>query len=354
MTADAVGGVWQYAIDLARALAPLGTETVLALLGPAPDAAQRRAAEAVPGLRLIETGLPLDWLAEDEDAVRASGAAVAMLAVREGADLIQLNQPALAATPMPAPTIAVLHSCVATWWQAAGEGAMPGAFAWQTRLVAEGLARASVVVCPTQAFADAATRTYALRRSPMVIHNGRAPAVVAAAPMRDFAFTAGRLWDGGKDVATLDRAAGMLGVPFEAAGPLAAPNGDRVEIAHLTTLGRLDDDAVAARLAERPVFVSAARYEPFGLAVLEAAQAGCALVLSDIPTFRELWDGAADFVASGDVAGFAAATAALIADRHRRIAQGEAAQVRARDYTPDRMAAAMAAIHAPLMQRVAA
>jgi glycosyltransferase involved in cell wall biosynthesis len=53
---------------------------------------------------------------------------------------------------------------------------------------------------------------------------------------------------------------------------------------------------VAERLAERPVFVSASRYEPFGLAVLEAARAGCALLLSDIPTFRELWAGAAAFV----------------------------------------------------------
>ena len=35
MTADRVGGVWQYATDLARALAPLGVETVVAVLGPA-------------------------------------------------------------------------------------------------------------------------------------------------------------------------------------------------------------------------------------------------------------------------------------------------------------------------------
>ena len=50
-------------------------------------------------------------------------------------------------------------------------------------------------------------------------------------------------------------------------------------------------------MARTAVFVSPALYEPFGLAVLEAAQAGCALVLSDIPTFRELWDGVALFVA---------------------------------------------------------
>ena len=52
--------------------------------------------------------------------------------------------------------------------------------------------------------------------------------------------------------------------------------------------------------AKASVFASVSRYEPFGLAVLEAAQAGCALVLSDIPTFRELWDGAALFVPPED------------------------------------------------------
>jgi glycogen synthase len=54
------------------------------------------------------------------------------------------------------------------------------------------------------------------------------------------------------------------------------------------------------------VFASPARYEPFGLAVLEAAQAGAALVLSDIPTFRELWDGAAVFLDPDDAESWAA------------------------------------------------
>ena len=60
------------------------------------------------------------------------------------------------------------------------------------------------------------------------------------------------------------------------------------------------DLGISEQLGARPIFVSVARYEPFGLAVLEAAQAGCALVLSDIPTFRELWGGAALFVPAND------------------------------------------------------
>jgi glycosyltransferase involved in cell wall biosynthesis len=48
------------------------------------------------------------------------------------------------------------------------------------------------------------------------------------------------------------------------------------------------------------MLVSPAVYEPFGLTVLEAATAGCALVLSDTPSFRELWEGAALFVDARD------------------------------------------------------
>jgi glycogen synthase len=84
------------------------------------------------------------------------------------------------------------------------------------------------------------------------------------------------------------------------------------------------------------VFASAARYEPFGLAVLEAAMHGAALVLADITTFRELWHDAALFVPADDAAGFAAAFDRLAAElplrRHLAARAGE----RARQFTPGR------------------
>ena len=96
MTADAVGGVWQYATELAAGLSKHGIETLLAVFGPQPTAAQRGAAALLPGTRLIETGLPLDWLS---DAASAQAAAVALadIARSESVDLIHLNSPALAA-----------------------------------------------------------------------------------------------------------------------------------------------------------------------------------------------------------------------------------------------------------------
>ncbi|WP_294191166.1 glycosyltransferase family 4 protein [uncultured Sphingomonas sp.] len=344
MTADAVGGVWQYALELAAALRPLGVEAHLAVLGPTLSTAQRDRAEGL-GIGVTETGLPLDWLARDATEVRRTGDALARTAALHGADVVQVNQPAFALADYAMPVVAVAHSCVASWWDAVEHGPLPADLAWQAALTGDGLARADVSVCPSAALADTLARLYALPRRPRVVHNGRT-AVASAGALADTVFTAGRLWDRGKDVATLDRAAAQVALPFEAAGPLVGPNGEQVAFAHLHTLGMLSDGDVAARLATRPIFASAARYEPFGLAVLEAASAGCALVLSDIPTFRELWDGAARFVGVGDDAGFALAIEALAADPVGRHEAGERARVRAARYTPAANARGMAAIYA--------
>ena len=104
-------------------------------------------------------------------------------------------------------------------------------------------------------------------------------------------------------------------------------------------------EAMRRILAQRPVFASAARYEPFGLAVLEAAQAGQALVLSDIPTFRELWDGAALFVS--DEAGLVPALRRAL-DAPEGLAA--AARERARRYTADAMADTTLALHGAVLE----
>jgi glycosyltransferase involved in cell wall biosynthesis len=352
LTADAVGGVWQYSLDLAHGLAQRGVETTIAVLGPSPTAAQQAEAIRIPRLRLIDTGLPLDWLAPSADEVRRSGERIAALAVRLGADLVQLHAPALAAEArFSVPIVGVNHSCLASWWDAVVGGSPSGDFAWRAELAGRGLGAADVAVAPTEAFAEMTQRANRLKRRPVAVHNGRSPLLLPAAARHDFAFTAGRLWDRGKNVATLDRAAALLPVPLYAAGATAGPGGERIALANASPLGVLETAELAHWLAPRPVFVSAARYEPFGLAVLEAAAAGCPLVLSDIPTFRELWDGAAVFVEPSDAEGFAAAIGEIVGDDSVRTSKGGAAQERAARYTPAATASAMAAIYARLTGR---
>ena len=359
MTADAAGGVWTYALDLAGGLAARGVTTTLAVLGPAPTGAQRARAEAVPGLQLRLTDLPLDWLAEGPEPVLAAAGALAAMAREAGADLVHLNSPAHAAgADFPVPVVAVSHSCTATWWDAVRGGDLPEDFAWRAELLRRGLLAADAVVTPSHAFAEATARRYALPRRPVPVHNGRKPLTAPGAgpEMPDlFALTAGRLWDSGKGLEALDRVAARMDLPVFAAGPIDGPDGTRAQLRHIRPLGNLGEPALASLLARGPIYVSLALYEPFGLAVTEAAQAGCPLVLSDIPTFRELWDGAALFVPPRDEAAAAAAIARLAASPGDRVRLGSAAKARAARYTVEAMTDATLAVYrGVLMQGTAA
>jgi len=344
MTADAVGGVWTYATELAAALPAQGFEVVLAVVGPAPQPHAFRAAAQLPGVQVIDTGLPLDWLA-DAAGTRRTASDLADLAARLGVDLVHLNSPALAGmAEWPAPVLGVAHGCLAAWWDAVHPGEpLPGDMAWHRRTMEQGLAACARVIAPTAAFARQLQALYALAERPGVVHNGRSwPDLRQPSPPAPFVLTAGRLWDEAKNTALLDDVAGRVSARFEAAGPQAGPGGQRAELRSLVALGNLAPADLWRRMAERPIFVSAARFEPFGLAVLEAAACGCALVLADIPPFRELWDGAAEFAAPGDATDLARRIDWLMTHPRQRLALGERGRRRAAHFSVARMAAAMA------------
>ena len=305
LTTDAVGGVWRYTLDLARGMR---TPPTIVVLGPPPSTAQRKEAA---GLRLIETGLPLDWTAETPVDLAATATQLRRLVEREGASSVHLHAPALAGTQRwSLPVIAVAHSCVATWWAAVRTGPLPYDLAWRADATRRGLYTVDAVIAPTKAHADATTRAYGFPKI-TVIHNG-APPLHSLPPLppgegggkglptnpspKPHLLTAGRLWDDAKNATALNQAAPHLDAPIHAAGPLTGPNGAQAHLPNLHLLGTLTPEAMRRAYAEAPVFASLARYEPFGLSVLEAAQSGCRLVLSDIPSFRELWDGVARFV----------------------------------------------------------
>jgi glycosyltransferase involved in cell wall biosynthesis len=352
MTVDVVGGVWRYALDLVTRYAGSGMATTLAILGPSPSPEQRREAAAIADLTIVDTALPLDWMCCGETDVDKAAAVIAALARDSNAGIVQLNGSPLAGkTAFSVPVIAVHHSCLSTWWASVKHGSLPAEWCWHREVVQRHLAAADVVVAPSAAFAGLISSVYDHAIAPVIVRNGRAAATV---PLINFAaapgiFTAGRLWDEAKDIITLDRAAKRLATPVFAAGPTRGPNGAQVKCENVQLIGTLGEAEMRGWLARRPIFVSTAVYEPFGLAVLEAAQAGCALVLADIPTFRELWQDAALFVAVRDEIAVSDTVTRLLRDSSLRQALGEAARQRARFYDLDTAAAAMAALYFDLV-----
>jgi glycosyltransferase involved in cell wall biosynthesis len=350
LTADAVGGVWRYALELAAGFAARGTETVLAVMGPPPTDARRAEVRGIA--RLIETGLPLDWTAENEHALSRAARELSALVSRTGADLVQLHAPAFAGlTRWPVPVVSVAHSCLGTWWRAVRGTDPPDDFAWRVAATASGLRASDAVIAPSHAFAAALRATYGDDVAITVVHNGRQAPPEPRASRELAVLTVGRLWDDGKGAVTLDRAASRLHVPVYAAGPTEGPNNVAVQFENLRLLGELDEAALRARYAATAVFASPALYEPFGLGVLEAAQSGMALVLSDIPSFRELWDGAATFIAPGADDELLLGLTRLLDDPALTARYGALARERARSYTIGAMVEGTMAVHRAVLRR---
>jgi glycosyltransferase involved in cell wall biosynthesis len=338
MTADAVGGVWQYALQLAEALGTAGADTLLAVTGPAPDAAQRAAAEAVPGLRLVHAPHPLDWMEDGQADLAAADDWVAGLACDFAPDLVHLNGCSAIPWAADAPLVLVLHSCVTTWFRAVLDEDPPAAWDGYRARIAEALARADTAVTPTDAYARAVAAAYGVP-APRAIHNARSPRDFAAGRKRACVLGAGRVWDPAKNLAALDRAATRVAWPVCLAGDAVGPDGGQARLdGAARALGRQDAAQMRGLLAQAAVFCAPARYEPFGLTVLEAALSDCALVLADIPTFRELWDGAAIFVKPEAEAGLADALTQLAEQPDLLRRHATAARRRARRYAPDLMA----------------
>ncbi|MHB2167212.1 glycosyltransferase family 4 protein [Alsobacter sp. R-9] len=342
MTCDAVGGVWTYARRLADALAELGVETVLTGFGPRPDG--EPLSDRAPTREIVWTNLPLAWMEGPADVRYRVRSELERLACARGIELLHLNQPSDAADPVASlPTIVVSHSCLATWWDAVRGGAPPPD--WRQRIAcdAAGLSRADAIVAPSASHARAVVAAYGIT-APRVVPNAVDPAPVGAVEKDLVVLAAARWWDDGKNAATLDAAAGRSKVPVVMAGPTTFA-AQETRLAHATRFGACAHHELRALMAQAAIFCSPSLYEPFGLTALEAAQAGCALVLSDIPTYREIWDGAAMFVPPRDAAGFARAFDALAADPADRRRLGVAAAERVRRFTPEAQARAMLAVY---------
>jgi glycosyltransferase involved in cell wall biosynthesis len=335
MTLDAVGGVWRYAIDLARELGESGIACMLVGLGPAPTEAQRQECRGLRDVTLTWASQPLDWMVEDESALHEVGPALLSIARDWDADLLHLNLPSQAAAITDrVPIVVAAHSCIATWWMSVKGDALPPAWCWQQPLNRRGLRRADAVMVPTASHGDALVRAYGPVERLVVVPNSTG--MDGAAPKEPIVLAAGRWWDEGKNAHTLDEAAALSRWPVVMLGSLAGPNGQSRSLRHAVFGGELPHEATRGYMRRAAIFVSAALYEPFGLAVLEAAASGAALILSDIPTYRELWDEAALFVASRDAKGFAAAINDLVDNASLRDLLGKCARGRAAAFTVER------------------
>src|ERR1044072_4310129 len=160
MTADTVGGVWTYAMDLADHLARRGVQASLATMGARPSDMQRRQAASVPGLLLFESDFKLEWMDDPWDDVARAGEWLLDLERALRPDVVHLNGYCHGALPWRAPSIVVGHSCVLSWWEAVKGEQAPRRYARYRREVTRGIRAANRLSAPTRAMLNSLRRHY--------------------------------------------------------------------------------------------------------------------------------------------------------------------------------------------------
>ena len=354
MTADTVGGVWTYALELARALEKENIEVALATMGAPLSPKQAAEAQKISNIEIFESNFKLEWMDDAWGDVEAAGEWLLNLERHLQPDVVHLNGYAHGSLHWNAPTIVVGHSCVLSWWRAVkGENAPANWNLYREKII-RGLHSADCVIAPTRAMLAALEENYGVLANKRVVPNGRDASFFAPAAKENFVLTAGRLWDEAKNVAALCRIAPRLDWKIYIAGEEKHPaNGSEVEtnFENVQPLGKLSSEEIADWFARAAIYALPARYEPFGLSALEAALSGCALVLGDIPSLRETWQDAAVFVSPDDEDALKEAIEELMNDEHARKEFAKRARARALQFTPERMKQGYLEIYAELVKK---
>jgi len=345
VTADTVGGVWTYTRELVSGLVSKGFEVVLVSFGNIPSAEQTQWMQGLPGLDFRPTAFKLEWMQDCEEDLRASAEYLEAVADETRPDLLHLSQFYYGGLKCDAPRVVVAHSDVVSWWVAV-HGCEPPDSAWirsYRRIVQHGITSATAVVAPSHWMLNQIGRYYAQPTQASVIYNGRTPSLFCSSQTKDkLITTVGRLWDAGKNAALLLKE--KMPWPVCVVGPDKQPGAEADSLGqHKSRLGvqfvsEQNEEQLSELLSRTAIYAAVSRYEPFGLAPVEAALSGCAIVASDIESFREIWGNAAVFFRNHDPAGLRDAVTRLAEDPvFRQICSRRAYDHARRWFTAERM-----------------
>ena len=346
VTADTLGGVWTYTRELVTGLSQRGVGVTLVSFGEIPTPAQ---SEWLDGLRNVDyraTAFRLEWMQKAREDLQASSKFLKQVIAETKPDLLHLSQYGYGALDCGIPKVIVAHSDVVTWW-AAVHSDLPRESEWIHRyreIVTQGLAGADSVVAPSHWMLNALRECYGSLQNGTVIYNGRNPGLFNPhVSKEDLVVSIGRAWDKGKQISLLSEARHMT--PVWIAGAEKHPDPAFQDGSQRPDRGRgvrfigLQSEAQIRHLfARASVYAATSQYEPFGLAPVEAAFSRCALIMNDIPSFRELWGETACYFQRNSAVDLASKIRELQHDRELRLTYANLAYRRAKQrFTAERM-----------------
>ena len=296
LTTDTVGGVWTFTQELATGLLERGCTVRLVSFGRAPSPAQQGQCDNLARrfsrrFSYLASDIPLEWM-DENGRVQEQGSQLLQREVALFApDLLHCNQFCFGALRSPVPRIVTAHSDVLSWATACRNAPLPPSPWLQryTAMVQAGLLAANAVAAPTQWMLNALAENFAIPRIAQVIPNGRFVAPQPDTTRTLQAVTAGRLWDEAKGIDVLADVESPIAIAI--AGDTRDDH--EAQWTSFRWMGQLSEQEMIALLRSSAVYICLSKYEPFGLAPLEAALCGCAVLARDIPSLREVWGASA-------------------------------------------------------------
>src|SRR5579871_574109 len=353
VTGDTLSGSWTYTRELVTGLVTRGVRVTLVSFGEVPLPSQTSWMDHLHGLDYRPTAFRMEWMLEaDEDLTESS--AFLMALVRElRPDILHLNQFRHGNLPIDVPRVVMAYSDLLTWREAvpphrrSSVAAERHAVSRYQDSVVRGIAGANAIIAPSRWMLDRISACYRRPQRGEVIYPGRNPIFFNPyVTKEDSVLAVGRLVDASKQVSLLTQHAHPLPVCIVGAEqtvptpriPIRADVKVALEETSVAIRGPQTDAQLRALYSRAAIFAATSRYEPLGLATLEAAFSRCAIVANDIPSYREMWGDAALYFQTNDAASLAESIRHLNEDRTMRRAFGELAYTRARErYTTKRM-----------------
>ena len=349
VTADTMSGSWTYTRELVTGLVTRGVKVTLVSFGEIPLPDQTAWMDLLHGLEYRPTAFRLEWMDDAPNDLPESSAYLANLVREVHPDLLHLHQFCHGNLAVDVPRVVMAHGDLISWTEAV-QGCSPRPtrwLKWYRDTITRGIADADAVVAPSACMLDTLISTYTRPRRAVIIYPGRNPIFFNPyVSKEDSVLSVGRLLDAGKQVFLLTQHTHPFAVCIVGAEqtvplpriPIRADVKVSTEQSSVAIRGPQTEAQLRALYSRAAVYAATSRYEPLGMAPLDAAFSRCAIVANDIPSFREVWGDAALYFRTNSASSLAAILAQLDSDRPLRHAYADRAFARARErFTAKRM-----------------
>lgn len=297
ITVDPYGTAWCYILTLIPYLQSLKIKVLLAVTGGELRPSQVAQLDALPDLTWSHLPGKLSWMEAPWEDVNRAGGWLMRLANRFQPDIVHVNSYPFAALPWKVPVLVTAQACAISWWQAVKGLPVPEHYREYHRRVSLGLNAATKIVAATRHTLNTLYCNYGFKTPTQMVRHGRDFSGELVGEKRPYILSAGRCWDEGRNVMLLEAIADQVPWPIYISGDTVDPQtGENIPLTKTQCLGWLSDEGFQEAVTHASVLAAPVLYEPFSYSVLTAAAAGCALVLGDVPSMRELWHDVAIFI----------------------------------------------------------